>query len=405
MNEIRASWQCEKRRSRGVRFQSKGSVAGTVALGLLGASSAWGQCQYEFIAAPDPHPSAFIGFFPTSIGEDGVVGGFITTEPDIPAYWEPGVGLFVLPRPSGSTERVAVWDVLNRDAMVGSLSDGVPLFWRDGQMEILPTPARAPGAIAHGINRHLQIVGDAAGTTLDGLSTNDIPVLWDNGQFIELPMPEGAIGARATHINDHGLIAGWARFAGGTTDTKVVIWRDMQPNVVGAIAGGFNIHPNGLTSSGVLIGSDVTGPAGSRAFLWRDGAFTLLPGPLGTFSSSARGISNAGQIVGWASTPDLGRRGHLWQNGSSADLTSLTINGIVIREAIGINDDGIIAVSTGVLVPRGAAPGDIDKNCRVNVTDLLLLLGQWGQEASFADVNKDGSVNHWDLIELLSNWG
>jgi len=52
-----------------------------------------------------------------------------------------------------------------------------------------------------------------------------------------------------------------------------------------------------------------------------------------------------------------------------------------------------------------------DLNCDgiVNVSDLLLLLGAWGDcprdgECS-ADLNGDGTVNLSDLLILLANWG
>ena len=58
-----------------------------------------------------------------------------------------------------------------------------------------------------------------------------------------------------------------------------------------------------------------------------------------------------------------------------------------------------------MLTPIGSAPGDIDNNCFVNVSDLLLLLNQWGKAGSFADINDDGNVNVTDLLALLGSWG
>ena len=380
------------------------AAAALIAVLGLEHGAAWGQCSYSFVPAPDPHPSSFIGFFPTSIGEDGVVGGFITTEPDIPAFWEPGVGLFVLPRPSGSTERVAVWDVLNREAMVGGMADTVPIFWRNGQWEVLPAPEGR--GLASGINRHLQIVGDVSGTNMDGLSTPDIPALWDNGQYVELPMPDGATRARATHINDHGLIAGWAQFEGGLNDNKIVVWRHRQPEILGSIPGGIAIRPSGLSNDGTIVGSDWD-PAqlGNRPFVWMNGTFGLLPEPDGSLSGAARDVSDGRQTIGSVQTPAGQLLGVLWQHGQMYDLSALNVDGFSISEARAINDNGVIVVAGGVLVPIGPAPGDVDYDCRVNVTDLLLLLAEWGNEGSFADVTDDGVVNHWDLIELLINWG
>ena len=53
-------------------------------------------------------------------------------------------------------------------------------------------------------------------------------------------------------------------------------------------------------------------------------------------------------------------------------------------------------------------PGDIDGNGVVGVSDLLILLAQWGECSSEncpADIDGDGSVNVQDLLVLLANWG
>jgi len=54
-------------------------------------------------------------------------------------------------------------------------------------------------------------------------------------------------------------------------------------------------------------------------------------------------------------------------------------------------------------------PGDLNGDGVVNVSDLLILLGQWGTCADPnncpADLNDDGVVNVSDLLILLANWG
>lgn len=53
--------------------------------------------------------------------------------------------------------------------------------------------------------------------------------------------------------------------------------------------------------------------------------------------------------------------------------------------------------------------GDLDGNGVVNVFDLLMLLGNWGNciegEPCPADLDGNGSVNVFDLLMLLGNWG
>ncbi len=50
---------------------------------------------------------------------------------------------------------------------------------------------------------------------------------------------------------------------------------------------------------------------------------------------------------------------------------------------------------------------DLDGDLIVGVSDLLLLLAQWGPcpPDCFADINGDGNINVPDLLILLANWG
>ena len=91
------------------------------------------------------------------------------------------------------------------------------------------------------------------------------------------------------------------------------------------------------------------------------------------------------------------------------DLNVTDLGGIVLRNAFAINNAGQILTGVNaagiLLTPIGSAPGDIDNNCFVNVNDLLLLIGEWGQTGSVADINLDGNVNVTDLLALLASWG
>ena len=55
-------------------------------------------------------------------------------------------------------------------------------------------------------------------------------------------------------------------------------------------------------------------------------------------------------------------------------------------------------------------PEDVNEDGCVNVTDLLQLLGAWGDMQSGPpwadeDINEDGVVNVTDLLQLLGAWG
>ena len=48
---------------------------------------------------------------------------------------------------------------------------------------------------------------------------------------------------------------------------------------------------------------------------------------------------------------------------------------------------------------------DIDGDGQVDVTELLMVIDQWGQMGSPADINGDGVVDVTDLLIVVANWG
>ena len=64
-----------------------------------------------------------------------------------------------------------------------------------------------------------------------------------------------------------------------------------------------------------------------------------------------------------------------------------------------------------VLRPQdGACPGDIDGSGSVDIEDLLLVIGQWGNdceggEACSADMDGDLDIDVDDLVALIGYWG
>jgi len=53
----------------------------------------------------------------------------------------------------------------------------------------------------------------------------------------------------------------------------------------------------------------------------------------------------------------------------------------------------------------GGCPTDIDGNGQTDVTDLLVIIGEWGQSDSAADINGDGIVDVLDLLAVIDVWG
>lgn len=66
---------------------------------------------------------------------------------------------------------------------------------------------------------------------------------------------------------------------------------------------------------------------------------------------------------------------------------------------------GGIAIWRSLAAPNPNLPGDLNNDNTVNVTDLSILLTNYGTTNSTADINGDGTVNVLDLSVLLSHYG
>lgn len=93
---------------------------------------------------------------------------------------------------------------------------------------------------------------------------------------------------------------------------------------------------------------------------------------------------------------------------------SINDNGdIAFNAGLTPHDDDQIEWGSGVFIayaqPEEDIVGDLNDDGTVNVSDMLLLLGDWGEcprgDQCPADLNDDGSINVSDLLLLLGNWG
>ena len=55
--------------------------------------------------------------------------------------------------------------------------------------------------------------------------------------------------------------------------------------------------------------------------------------------------------------------------------------------------------------PESACIADMTGDYQVNVSDVLFMLGEWGQTDSPADINQDGIVDVSDLLIVIGSWG
>ena len=66
---------------------------------------------------------------------------------------------------------------------------------------------------------------------------------------------------------------------------------------------------------------------------------------------------------------------------------------------------GLIILIKSFAAPNPNLPGDLNNDNTVNITDMSILLSNYGTSNTTADINSDGTVNVLDLSVLLSHYG
>lgn len=202
-----------------------------------------------------------------------------------------------------------------------------------------------------------------------------------------------------------------------TAAVRAVMWSGTADSHV-------DIHPTGYASSSIDGAGDgqVVGEADSDAGLWvaAPAAFRSLH-PAGAGQSSALAVRQGVQVGGvdgraalWVGSPDtyvdLGLFVSVEFTSSSAQDLAIAADGTITVVGYGYN---ATAGRNEALVWRSLADepceGDIDGNDAVDLTDLSILLSNFGTAsgASFedGDLDGDGDVDLADLSVLLANFG
>ena len=80
---------------------------------------------------------------------------------------------------------------------------------------------------------------------------------------------------------------------------------------------------------------------------------------------------------------------------------------VAFEEVIFVNDSvkQIKVDSSDVFVIGESCEADINGDAEVNVSDLLYVVGDWGQSNVPSDINQDGVVNVTDLLLVVDAWG
>jgi probable HAF family extracellular repeat protein len=235
-------------------------------------------------------------------------------------------------------------DLLARDAMAVGVNDSGHIVgtswssdgpsatvWQDGAALSLGIP----NSYGTGINDAGTVVGGGQnGTHGSAFVHSGAETTWiDVG-----------ISSSAYAVNNHGQVAGSAEMAPGMF--RAFIWSSATGPLVFGTLGGRSSYANGLSDSGVVVGSSITRSGDLHAYR-SDAAGMQDLGTLGGNLSAAYGVNSAGTIVGYSYTAENAMHAFVWTGGMLYDLNALVSpgSGWTLESAFGINELGQIVGS------------------------------------------------------------
>jgi probable HAF family extracellular repeat protein len=174
----------------------------------------------------------------------------------------------------------------------------LPVLWKEGKAQALPTVGSDPDGFALGINDQGQAVGQSNNCTGSIIRA----VRWENNTVFALPDLGG--GSIAQAINNQGQIVGIIGSADGTTEFGA-LWQNGVLTNLGTLPGEFASIATGINSKGQVVGSTFdSGFDWSGGFIWQNHVMTdlnaLIPGDSNLFIINASNINERGQISGMA---------------------------------------------------------------------------------------------------------
>jgi len=302
----------------------------------------------------------------------------------------------------------------NAGVVVGTVE--LRLVWGgDVEPQSASPPAPAPGS------GYVLAPLDTNGDSQPDLWYRDLNQDGDNDLMLRLNTLGGTT-SWASGINDSGLICGTAQTAEGLMAACLYTQQGMVRIVPGNDC---DSYAHGISGNGTVVG--YTLQEGLPLFRFRDangngqsdpGELTLQPSQGETSWVRPHAINDGGEAVGVRLSPDSPHyTAVLWSGSEILDLNALVAPGSGLRllEALDINEAGHIvgraeaADGSGrafLLTP--ATGGDANLDRAVDVGDLGILAGNWGQSGKSwaeADFTGEGDVNVSDLGVLAGNWG
>jgi len=315
-----------------------------------------------------------------------------------------------IPTPQGTNFSWA-WAINDDGLVAGSLGNGNGFAWHEGtgEFQLIPSPYGSGAISPYAINARGVIVGtilvNQPGVTLlqgfhwhDGVLTR-LEELYDFGGRTHIPVD----------IDDEGTIVGYFPAGdGGTAEARPFLIKDGMLLEFDPFPKGWNgAAPGALLHNGVFMAECYNNPdmPSIRVAAYGNASgFLAMVGR--TWSTYRRVTTNGGNAAGDSVGGGLKYDGD-WE-------TIIIRQGVlhVMRDlmlgpfsdhgtARGISTNGQVASGPRHLVPAPPPLGDLSRNCRRDLDDLPLLLGQWGIGEGPADLNDDGRVDLEDLLILL----
>lgn len=379
-----------------------------------------GQCQYEVTGEIRANPCPPFGTWPTvfanAMNNLGQVVGYwndCDNSNEHGFIWSAETGVVELIRPPGVIGIIPE-DINDNGVICGTWrNQNVPgisrgfVRWADGAYTELDTLSGAGWGMAHAINNNNVVVGERS-VTKDVAPRNAFIWSQKNG-FTDLGIMH-KFGSVALDVNNAGVVIGYRGSIAGSTRRAFIYNGTIE--IINPPQGAFNTYLARINNNGVCVGSADTSPSQSIGIIYVEGSLaTVLPLP-GHESAGFRSVNDLNQMLFASRDSDISQTYPLlYVNGILTDLSSNLAGDypFTLRAPIDINNDGQILVEAsggrGVVLERvDNRAADLNADCIVDVSDLLILFQYWATSFDPCDLDKSGFVNVVDLFILLSDW-
>jgi len=424
------------------------AFASAIAAAILAPSSAEAQCGFEFSPVLLPgcdHGPAFL----SAINNSGIAIGSnvgCNAGAQKAVKWSFAGGLTTLPIPLPESKAQGINEkgtIVGRGWPQGGGHPSDGWILKNGVYTVIPRPP----------NSELDATGVLEDDTVFGHYYESEypwvrPFLWKDGAFLPVPevltkvdvIPRGASRGRGGHpgyivgqIAVPATIPGWGNFAAfrwDVTTGEVVILEVELPHFR---AEGIAATPDGRIFGRCETVAEFQGQITTRYRTLEQtptGVLILDPIPIND-GIDFRDVNDQGHALGTSRCQSSGvcmcdgvpcfpwfkNRAVLWRHGALIDVLAIALEQYGLSVTIGgtaINDYGEMVVESGsggastFFVRSLKPPGDVDFDCAVGRSDLMLVIENWGQrsDASVAasDLDRDGTIGPYDLAVVLGGW-